>query len=259
MTRYVAVHSFRRGVAKSVVAANLAVVLARSGLRLVLVGTGRFGDDLGLRLGVRLAGARFGDVVAGRAAISTAAHDVSAAAGVAEGRRLWVVRGGGPESDPLHDEEHDPERVRATFRELVGHVQPEVVVLDTEAGLTEDTIEIHALVDDLVLLVRPDRQDHQGTAVTLDVADRLSVPRTWLVLSHVVSGQIRARDRADAEAAFGTPVSAVLPFADGLTADDLTAPFVVRRSGHPWSIALRELASDLVSTWADPEAVHPGR
>ena len=48
--------------------------------------------------------------------------------------------------------------------------------MDTHPGLNEETLLSISISDVLILILRPDSQDYQGTAVTVDVSRKLQVP-----------------------------------------------------------------------------------
>ena len=58
--------------------------------------------------------------------------------------------------------------------------------IDTHPGLNEETLLSITISDVLVLILRPDQQDYQGTAVTIDVARKLEVPKLLLVVNKLV-------------------------------------------------------------------------
>ncbi len=72
------------------------------------------------------------------------------------------------------------------FRELIEKLKLDVLVIDTHPGLNEETLLSIAISDVLLILMRPDQQDYQGTGVTMDVARRLDVPRIVLVVNKVL-------------------------------------------------------------------------
>ncbi|MFM8236495.1 MAG: MinD/ParA family protein [Actinomycetota bacterium] len=243
MTQFVTVHGFRRGVGKTTVAVNLAGVLARAGLRVLLVETARRADDAGTLLGgTRPEG--FADLVAGAAEAASLGHDVTGTLGSTASGRLVVVGGGraaAPDSDAMGA------ATTVAFHSLAEAYTPDLVVLDTAAGLTEETLTLLAVTDDLLLLVRPDRRDHQGSAVTADVAVRMGVPRPALLLTQVPGTELDPTDRARIEEAFSIPVAAVLPFSRAVAEYRGDRPFAVAHAGDPWSIAITGLASDLIA------------
>ena len=72
------------------------------------------------------------------------------------------------------------------LRDLTDHFSLDYLLIDTHPGLNEETLLSIAISDVLVVLLRPDRQDFQGTAVTVEVARKLEVRELLLVLNKVL-------------------------------------------------------------------------
>ena len=241
MTRFVTVHGFRRGVGKSTLAVNLAAALVGDGHRVLLVETARGAADASGSLGVG-GRAGFADVVAGTADARDVGHDATARLRATGAGRLVAVTGGigdRPDGDDLG------EATSAAFRALSAAHPSDLVVLDTAAGLTEETLTLFTVTDDLLLLVRPDRQDHHGSAVTADVARRIGVPRPHLVLTQLLGDHLAPEVRRELEEVFAIPVVAELPFAAALNEHHGDVPFVVTDPDHVWALAVRLLAARL--------------
>ena len=63
--------------------------------------------------------------------------------------------------------------------------------------MNEETLLSVATSDIVIIVLRPDQQDFQGTAVTVDVARRLAVPSVRLIVNKALSRYdfARIRDR----------------------------------------------------------------
>ncbi len=62
-----------------------------------------------------------------------------------------------------------------------------------------------------MLLVRPDQQDFQGTAVTIELARKLEVPDMFVVINKTPPDMDMAQLAESVQKLFGTPVFATLP------------------------------------------------
>ena len=60
------------------------------------------------------------------------------------------------------------------------------LLIDTHPGLNEETLLSITLTDVLLVVLRPDSQDDQGTSVTVEVARTLDVPRLLLLINKVL-------------------------------------------------------------------------
>jgi len=94
----------------------------------------------------------------------------------------------------------------------------------------------------LLLILRPDQQDFQGTAVTVDVARGLDVPHLFLIVNKALTRYDFAQVRQFATETFQAPVAGVLPLTEDV-ADLASADiFSLRTPDHPWSRTIREIA-----------------
>jgi MinD-like ATPase involved in chromosome partitioning or flagellar assembly len=77
--------------------------------------------------------------------------------------------------------------------------------------VNEETLLSIAVSDALVLIVRPDQQDFQGTAVAVELARKLEVPEMFLVVNKVPAGTDPLALRVQVEGLYKADVAAVLP------------------------------------------------
>jgi len=95
------------------------------------------------------------------------------------------------------------------------------------------------------MVMRPDQQDYLGTAVAIEVAQRLMVPEARLVVNklpaHFDAEQVRAR----VAQSYGIPVGAILPLSDDLLTIASGSLALVDVLSHPWSAGVTQLAADL--------------
>jgi MinD-like ATPase involved in chromosome partitioning or flagellar assembly len=131
------------------------------------------------------------------------------------------------------------------FRGLVDELSLDVLLLDTHPGINEETLLSIAMSNALVIVLRPDQQDYEGTQVTVAVARKLGVPRMLLVVNKAPGvfepGEIRNR----VEEAYDCPVAAVLPHSDELMVLSSDGVFALRYPDHPLTGLYRTIASQL--------------
>lgn len=250
MTTVVSVHSFRGGTGKSNTTANVAALLAASGKRVAVIDTDiqspgihvlfGFDDDLDRTLN---------DYLWGKIDVTDAAHDVTdvvlADHAVAPGGALYLV----PSSMKAADiarvlrEGYDVGTLNDGFRDLARNLRLDYLFIDTHPGLNEETMLSLTISDVLLLIMRPDKQDFQGTAVTVDIARRLDVPLLLLVVNKVPSGIDTADLRAQLNDAYGAETAAMLPLSEQVVRNASGALFSLTHPDHPWSAEVRELAA----------------
>ena len=248
MTKIVSVHSFRGGTGKSNTSANIAAQLAMSGKRVAVVDTDVQSPGIHVLFGFdeKMSGKVLNDYLYGGCSITDAAHDVTdRVGGVAAGGALYLV----PSSIKAADiakvlrQGYDVELLNEGFRTLVKDLKLDVLVIDTHPGLNEETLLSITISDILLLILRPDKQDYQGTAVTVDIARRLEVPELLLLVNKVPSNADRAAVAADVSAAYNSEVAGVLPLSEDIVSNASGGLFSVTNPGHVWSQTVAQVAA----------------
>jgi len=224
MTRIVSTHSYRGGTGKSNTTANIACMLALRGRRVAIVDTDIQSPGIHVLFQVDPQRLRYtlNDYLWGRCRVEETAVDVSDA--IAEdggqppsGAVLLVpssIKTG--EIARILKEGYDVSMLNDGFRDLGERLALDYLLIDTHPGVNEETLLSIAISDTLILILRPDHQDYQGTAVTLELARRLEVPQLLLVVNKVLPA-FDFRQIADRIAAtYRTPVTAVLPLSEDM-------------------------------------------
>ncbi len=257
MTKIVCVHSFRGGTGKSNLSANLATALALGGRKVAVIDTDLASPGVHVlfqftpgpedaTLNDHLQGSVRADGPA-VVSIETCCHEVTPEAVKARGGHVFLVPAS-MQSDRiarLLREGYEVEKLNDALFELGEKRHLDVIIVDTHPGINEETLLTTAISDCLVMVMRPDSQDYLGTAVALEVAQRLDVPHALLVVNklprHFDAQQVRDR----VEQSYGIPLGAVLPLSDellDLASGDLALLTV---PDHPWSQGVTALAQTL--------------
>lgn len=250
MSKIVSVHSFRGGTGKSNTTANLAALLAVQGRRVGVVDTDIASPGIHVLFGLEEDKMvhSLNDYLWGKCEIKETAHDVTAnLGGDVQGRVFLVpssIRAG--EIARVLREGYDVGLLNDGFRELTSALNLDVLMIDTHPGLNEETLLSIAISDVLVIIMRPDQQDYQGTGVTVEVARKLSVPCMMLVVNKVPAVFQEAEVRARVERAYQADVAAVLPHSDEMMALASAGVFVTRYPDHPITATLTQVAARLV-------------
>lgn len=259
MGRTISIHSYRGGTGKTNLSANLAALLVRAGRRVAVVDTDIQSPGLHVPFGwsATPTGPTLNEYLWGACAIEAAAYPV-AEADVGPG--LFLVPGSLSTAaiTKVLREGFDVGRLNEGFRRLKRELALDALIIDTHPGLNPETLLSLAVSDCVVVVLRPDQQDYQGTSVTVDVARRLEVPELAVLLNKVPDGTDRAALERDVEAAYGCPVLAVLPHSDALMRLSSAGLFAVRHPDDPLTSALRVVAERLVPAAATPPAAPAG-
>mgnify|MGYP000421626320 CR=1 FL=1 len=246
MTRVYAVASGKGGVGKTTTVANLGAVLAEAGHEAVVVdvdlGMGNLAGVLGIDAG---AGATLNDALAGTAEVPGTVREGPAG--------LSVI----PASDALDDfGKADPTGLPGVLDAL----DADVVLLDTSAGLSHDSVEPLRVADEVVLVSTAERGAIGDTAKTAEVADRVGTP----VMGVVVTRTTAETDAASVGDRLGVGTLESIPDdpAVAAAAADGT-PLVAAAPAAPATAAYRRLAAaltgdDSITATADEPASTTG-
>ena len=253
MARIVSIHSFRGGTGKSNLTANLAALTALGGRRVGIVDTDIQSPGIHVLFGFdeeRITRC-LNDYLWGRCAIAEAAYDVTASLAVANpppAAGMFLIpssiRAG--EIARVLSDGYDVALLNDGFRELMDALRLDHLFIDTHPGLNEETLLSIAISDLLVVVLRADQQDYQGTAVTVDLARRLEVPEMQMVVNKVLPELGLDAVRTKVERAYGAPVAAVLPLCEDMVRLGSGDIFALRFPDHPLTHAVAAVARHVV-------------
>jgi MinD-like ATPase involved in chromosome partitioning or flagellar assembly len=254
VTKIISVHSFRGGTGKSNSSANIAARLAATGNRVAVVDTDVQSPGIHVLFGYdeNIPGSTLNDYLYGTSTAVETAHDVTdrislSGATVAPGGALYLI----PSSMKAGDiarvlrQGYDVEMLNDGFREIVKGLQLDYLIIDTHPGLNEETLLSITISDALLLIMRPDKQDYQGTAVTVDIARRLEVPEVLLMINKVPSNADPLAMAADANSVYGVEVAGVLPLSEDIATNASGGLFSLTDPDHEWSTAITAVADRL--------------
>jgi MinD-like ATPase involved in chromosome partitioning or flagellar assembly len=251
MATIVSIHSFRGGTGKSNTTANLATVLAGRGQRVAVIDTDIQSPGIHVLFG--LAGeelpAALNDFLWRGRNIEDAAHDVTPEACRSAGGRIFLIPSSikPGEITRVLREGYDAQRLTHGLRRLVTELHLDLLLIDTHPGLHEETLLSLVISHVLLVVLRPDQQDYEGTGVTVKVAQGLQVPRLLLVVNKMPPAFDAEAVRRKVEAAYGCQVAAVLPHADEMMQLASAGIFALRYPEHPMTAQYQQVAAALVA------------
>lgn len=255
MSRIVSVHSFRGGTGKSNITANLAALVAKRGKRVGVVDTDIQSPGIHVLFGLdeeRIERC-LNDYLWGKCSVEEAAYDVGASlrsedgtGDAAEGRIYLIpssLKAG--EIAKVLKEGYDVGLLSDGFRELIDRLGLDYLFIDTHPGLNEETLLSIAISDVLLIILRPDQQDYQGTGVTVDIARKLDVPQMYIVANKVLTSFAADEVKRKIEDSYGCEVIAVLPLSEDVVRLASSGLFSLGRPEHPFSQGVGAIAERL--------------
>jgi septum site-determining protein MinD len=246
MSKIISLHSYRGGTGKSNTTANVAAVLATEGRRVGVVDTDIQSPGIHILFG--LAGDQItqslNDYLWGKCDITQTAHDVTSNLGKDLKGKIYLIpssiRPG--EITRVLREGYDAQLLTTGFRRLVEELGLDTLLIDTHPGLGEQTLLSMVISHTLVIILRPDQQDYEGTGVTVQVARRLKVPKMVLVVNKVPTSFDASMVKAQVEHAYACPVIAILPHSDELMTLASGGIFALRYPDSPVTELYRKAA-----------------
>ncbi len=252
MSKTISVHSFRGGTGKSNTTANLAALFAIDGYRVGVIDTDIQSPGIHVLFGLsddQLVRS-LNDYLWGKCLIQETAYDVTPRLGQALTGQIFLVPSSlkaGEIARVLRDS-YDVALLNDGFRNLIDALSLDVLLIDTHPGLNEETLLSIAISDALVVVLRPDQQDYQGTGVTVEVARKLDVPCLLLLVNKVPQVFSAAEVKARVARTYGCEVAAVLPHSDELMALASSGLFCLRYPDHVVTAELKRLAARLMAS-----------
>jgi septum site-determining protein MinD len=250
VSKIISVHSFRGGTGKSNTTANLAALFASSGLRVGVIDTDIQSPGIHVLFGLEAdkIGPSLNDYLWGKCSITEAAHDVTENLGEPISGKVFLVPSSikAGEIARVLREGYDVGLLNDGFNDLVTDLKLDIALIDTHPGMNEETLLSISVSDALVIILRPDMQDYQGTAVTVDVARKLEVPTMLLLVNKVPAVYNTADVRTRVEDAYKCEVAAALPHSDELMALASSGIFALKYPDNPLTEGLKSLVARLL-------------
>lgn len=251
MSKIVSIHSFRGGTGKSNISANVAALVAKDGNRVGVIDTDISSPGIHVLFGMDEdeMTRSLNDYLWDKCEIEEAAYPVSARIGKGVvftiGGEIYLV----PSSIRAGDitrvlrEGYDVGLLNDGFDTLIDKLNLDYLIIDTHPGLNEETLLSIAISDALIIILRPDQQDFQGTAVTVDVARKLEVPNLYLVINKALTSYDFDTLRKMVEETYNSQVAAILPLSEDVARMQSSDIFTLRYPDHPFSQSLRNVVT----------------
>ncbi|MEU3315856.1 MinD/ParA family protein [Streptomyces sp. NPDC048387] len=239
MTRTIVVHSHRGGTGKSSVLANLALLLAAAGRRVGVVDTDLQSPTLDLLFGAAPGAGSLADYLLGRCEIEAAARRTAV-----PGLYLVPARTRAADLRELMATGYDVGLLPEGFERLARKLALDVLLLDTHAGLNNESVTAMGSADVVLIMTRADRVDLAGVEETLALSGRLACRRA-LVLSMAPEGVDHEAVCRRAEEVYGTPLAGILPYVPEMAALYGERIFAEAFPGHPLVGEFRSILSAL--------------
>jgi septum site-determining protein MinD len=251
MSKIVSIHSYRGGTGKSNMTANLASTAALEGLRVGIVDTDIQSPGIHVLFGLdeTKINRSLNDYLWGNCAIEDTAYNITPPAVAAKKGTVFLIPSSikAGEIARILREGYDVGLLNDGFQDVLERLQLDYLFIDTHPGLNEETLLSIAISDVVVLILRPDRQDFQGTAVTVEVARKLNVNRMLLVINKALPKLDFESLKAQVENTYNATVAVVFPLSEDMVQLASSGVFCLEFPHHPFTLKIRELARQIMA------------
>lgn len=110
---------------------------------------------------------------------------------------------------------------------------PKVISIYSYLGGTGKSNLTIAISHVLLLILHPDKQDYQGTAIAVDIAQQLKVRKMLLIINQVLESMNTIALKKKVEEAYNTTVAAIFPLSEDVVKLASEGVFCLKYSDHP--------------------------
>lgn len=251
MCQIISVHSFRGGTGKSNLTANLAATMSLQGKNVGVVDTDIQSPGIHVIFGLDedKMNHSLNDYLWGKCDIKDTAYDVSNILHTNEKHGdLYLIPSSikAGQIARILREGYDVARLNDGLNQLIKALDLDYLLIDTHPGLNEETLLSIAISDVLVVILRPDRQDFQGTAVTLEVARKLDMTNIMMVVNKALSSSDLDILQHNMETTYKTPVVGIIPLCEEIARLGSRDIFCLHYPDHPLSQTVAKIAAKII-------------
>lgn len=251
LSKTILIHSFREGVGRSNIAANMSFLLAAHGQRVGIVDTDTKSPTIDSLFGIKIdeLNYSFNDYLQGKCEIEQAAHDITASLNTSLTGQLFLIPANIRVGEPVRvlNDTQDVHLLNTGCKRLTDILQLDALVIDTQSGVNKEALVSITISDILVIILRLDQRDYQGTSVTVDVVRQLSIPRVVLMVNEAPESFDFDQVKERIEQAYNCEVAAIFPHVDEMMALANSDIFALRHPYHPLTTLLKEAVANLMA------------
>lgn len=248
MPKTVILHAYRGGAGTSSLTANLSVLLAMRGARVGVIDADVQAPGLHLLFGIMgeaLTRTFNASYLGNGYPIAELVYDVTY---LLPGNRghLFIVPSSAtlPALTQTLKQDYDSEQLKQGSQQLIRALDLDYLFIDTYPGI--DTASI-TFADSILLVMRPDQQDFQGTAMITTALKEVRSQSIRVILNQVVDRSQSQSLREQIERAYRIPVAGVFEWTKEMAQMGSSRLFCLQYPEHPLTIGMRSMIAQLVS------------
>lgn len=247
MATVIAIHSYSGGTGRSTLAANLASLLALAGNRVGVLDVSLQSPGMSISYGLDYdrIDYTFNDYLRDRCEVSAIAYKVFTKQ--VESGAIFVIPASTKSEDiaAVLTEGYDLDLLQESVYTLDCALNLDFILLDVQAGINEEIMNVIPFVDYLMLVLCPDPQDYLGTGMIIDLANNLGAPKMILVINKVLPEDDLVAIEQAVEANCHDQESHILPFSMTMMRIGNESTFCFDYPDHPLTQAFQKIASEI--------------
>ena len=251
MPNTILIHSFHHGVGRSNMTANLAYLLATKGQRVGIIDTDTSSPTIHQFFGLKeeVITYSFNDFLGGKCHLEQAVYNVTSQVDEDLAGHLFLTPANTISGEPARElnDSQDVDLLNRGCQKLVEALKLDVLLIDTQPGISQKSLVSITIADTLVVILRLNQRDYQGTSVTVDVVRQLSIPRVVLIVNEAPKAYNFAEIKEKMERTYNCEVAAILPHVDEMMALANNDIFALRYPKHSMTATLAEVAANLIA------------
>jgi septum site-determining protein MinD len=250
VTEIISVHSFRRGTGKTSIVVALAGVLAQRGKCVCLIDTDISSPGLHIKMGLNDTGIEcfLNDYLEDRCTITDAVIDATGDLETSLPGRIYLVPSNPSPSIAMQTrwDRESADRLADGYYDLAKLLDLDTILVDTHAGITEESIAVLATTDVATIILRLDQQDYQGTALLVDLARSLNVERFAVIVNELSSGYDPRQVSESIQETYKAQIVGVLPHSEDMMVLSGRGPFPLRYPRHSLTAMFGQITDRLL-------------
>ncbi len=248
----ISINSFGYGIGKSTLIANLATVMAQLGSRVGIIDSDPLNSLPSLfEFSLDQAPHQLSSYLAGTASLEDILIDISRQLRIGDTQirllngAIFLIAASSQPGDLVRlTDSTDPRNLESLMQDLARKLKLDLVLFDTQAGINQDNLLLLTLSDMMVMLTGIAPQELQGTAVYIDVAQRLVDNLDIQLLVNQVAPDFNLGDiRRKMLQTYHVPVLEILPYTQELKQH--SGVFCLHYPDHPITHMIRAVGSQL--------------
>lgn len=250
MAKIISFHAFRRGSGTSSLISSMAALMALRGKRVGVMDINLQSPSVHIIFGMNGVDFKWtlNDYLWGKCSMEETVYDVTSHLNHEIEGKVFLV----PSSSNILNimrilhEGYDVEKLNQGFSTMIQAFELDYLLVDNGAGISGETLVALANSDIVIVIMRLDQQDYQGTAVSYSLAQKMNIPSIIFLVNDVPASFDLGKTRREVEQTYGCKIGAVLHHSDEMMTLASGGIFSLEYPHHPLTKSLDYLLPDLM-------------